>query len=198
MITEPMRKSDTHGPTLACLVGSGGLAGASQLIAAVARQRPEGVGVRYIAGPLAELPEQSDGRVGEPARIPPPFPGVETVPEAELNQALLGVSAVVSRAGYNTAYSLMRGDLPVLFIPTAWPEQFQRAQQLSKLEGVMVLSEEKVETGLEESLARLLELPRRPRRIPFRVNGASNTANLLLARTPEGAEWDSTQIPSYQ
>ena len=183
MVTEPMLKGDAHEPMLACLVGSGGLAGASQLIAAVARQRPNGVAVRYVAGPLAGVRcATPDGDTTQT-----PLRGVETVPEADLNQALLGVSAVVSRVGYNTAFSLMRGDLPVLFIPTAWPEQFQRAQQLSKLEGVMVLSEERVETSLAESLARLLELPRRPRQLPFRVDGASNAADLLLGQTAEGA-----------
>lgn len=175
MVTEAVRTTPSPEPRLACLVGSGGLAGAPELLRAVARQCPEGVALRYVAGPLA----QSHGRLPK---------GVEVLPEANLEQALRGASAVISRAGYNSAYSLMRTDLPVLLVPTAWPEQFQRAEQLAGLDGVLVLPESELEPGLGQALERLLQLPRLSRQLPFRVDGAQQAARLLLQADCDAAE----------
>ena len=153
-------------PTIACLVGSGGLSGAASLVEKLLRLRPAGSKVRYVAGPLAK-PE---------ARNPE---GVEVLGEADLATAVADVDAVVCRVGYNTAYALMTTDLPVLLVPTAWPEQFQRAHQLAELDSVLVWLEEEGEEVLTRRLGALLELPRVERRLPFRTDGAANAARVL-------------------
>ena len=173
MVTESLDISSGQAePTIACLVGSGGLDGAAKLVEVLRSSRPEGVRIRYVPGPLARC----DARAPE---------GVEVVPEADLSTALSGVSAVVSRVGYNTAYSLMKTDLPTLFLPTAWPEQFQRAEELSELESVLVCRESEMESHLKDRLASLMELPKVSRRLPFRTDGAANAANVLLASVKE-------------
>lgn len=174
MVTEtlpPPTGNSTGSPIIACLVGSGGLNGAAPLVEKLLRLRPTGSKVRYVAGPLAK-PE---------ARNPE---GVEVLGEADLATAVADVDAVVCRVGYNTAYALMTTDLPVLLVPTAWPEQFQRARQLAELDSVLVWLEEQGEEVLAQRLAALLELPRVERRLPFRTNGAANTARVLLEGQP--------------
>ena len=173
MVTETLpplaTKSKGGSATIACLVGSGGLDGAAVLVEKLQRLRPAGSILRYVAGPLAR-PE---------ARNPD---GVEVLGEADLATAVAGVDAVICRVGYNTAYALMTTDLPVLLVPTAWPEQFQRARQLDRLDSVLVWLEGESEEALAQRLAALLELPRVERRLPFRTDGAINAAKLLLAR----------------
>ncbi len=168
MVTEPLDSLPCSGgsPLLTCLVGSGGLAGSAALLSALVRHCPAGTKIRFVAGPL------SRGDL-------PSYEGVEIVEEADLQRALTGASAVVARAGYNSAYSLMRGRLPVLLVPTAWPEQFQRARQLSELEGVLVLTEDQTESHLSSSLRRLIEIGPVSRSLPFRVDGARGAVKIL-------------------
>jgi predicted glycosyltransferase len=155
-------------PLLVALVGSGALKGVPELFAALIAERPEGTRLRLVCGPLA-------------ARITPSGSGVEVLPEASLATALQGATAVVARAGYNTAYSLMGTDLPVLLLATAWPEQFQRAEQLADLPGVLSCREEEIGSTLGPTLARLMAMPRRPRSLPFRLDGARRAVEILMA-----------------
>jgi predicted glycosyltransferase len=150
-------------PVVACLVGSGGLPGSGDLCRRLLEALPRQVKVRFVVGPLGTVEElPSDDRL-------------EVLHESSLSQALEGVSAVVSRAGYNTSYALMTGCVPVVLVPTSWPEQFARAQALEALPGVVNLDEDR----FGEVWAHLQECEVPKRDLPFRIDGASNTVEFL-------------------
>ncbi|MCA9777954.1 MAG: hypothetical protein KC800_14595 [Candidatus Eremiobacteraeota bacterium] len=165
VVTEILSRWVPESPkTVACLVGSGGLAGGDSLRRRLRDALPEEVRIRFVAGPLGDIGERRE------------LPGVEDIQESSLADALRGVTAVVSRAGYNTSYALMTASVPVVFVPSSWPEQFARARALSSLPGVHCLDESELSKlwPLLQSGPEVVE-----RDLPFRLSGSSAAIEVL-------------------
>lgn len=157
VVTETLSPGRQKEPTtIALLVGGGGLPGSHELCRRLADVLPCEVCIRYVLGPLARVPE------GLPSNV-------TVICEATLEEALNGVSGVVSRVGYNTSYALLTTGLPVVFVPTAWPEQYSRAKSLSRLPGVMLCEEDDLESARAVLSGGLVE-----RKLPFRTDGAEH------------------------
>ncbi|MBI4858869.1 MAG: hypothetical protein HY815_01140, partial [Candidatus Riflebacteria bacterium] len=108
------------------------------LRAAAPLARDGRLGLRFVAGQFREGTPCLD----EARRQP----GVEVLGHGSAEGNIVDASAVVSRAGYNTAYLLAQTDLPLMFIPYCSPdprytEQYDRARRLSTLPGIRWVDE---------------------------------------------------------
>lgn len=116
---------------------------------------------------------------------------VEIWAEGSAESSSRDAEIVVCRAGYNTAYSIVRSNKPVVFVPMAAEdgEQIMRAERLAELDGVESVPEGS--PGTAERLRRAVvgSLERGPvqRRLPFATNGAEQAARELFAIAHEGA-----------
>ncbi len=137
---------------------------------------PEEVGVRLVAGPF--------GRAGELARKAEALPRVEVWPLGSVEEAVRDASVAVARVGYNTAYSLIQTDLPLVLtpLPTDGEEQIYRARRLAELAGVWSVDER--EPGAAEALAgavlAALETGPTRRDLPFGTAGAERAAEAII------------------
>lgn len=176
----PLPPLEADAPTVVAMPG-GGASGAQLFPLLVSALRPlllgEGVRLRYVVGPYGSaaslaVPEELRGRV-------------EIVPEGSAEETVRDASLVVSRVGYNTSYSLVQTDLPLVFVPTPTPgdEQIYRAGRLARLSNVWVVEE--TAAGAAELLRAAvrggLAAGRAKRELPFRVDGARRTAAWLAA-----------------
>lgn len=68
---------------------------------------------------------------------------VEVVTESSLDAAVAGASAVISRCGYNNAYTLLESGLPTIFCPfsAATSDQPARAEALSRFDRIWTVLE---------------------------------------------------------
>jgi predicted glycosyltransferase len=129
-----------------------------------------------ITGPNFPQPEQSAVAAGLPPGVSletfrPDFPGL--LANAELS---------VSQAGYNTVCDILRARCRAVLIPFAEggeTEQSDRAERLEKL-GIAVVAREERLTA--ESLARAMLAAPKPAGHAINLNGARETARLLLDR----------------
>lgn len=183
----PLPPSEPKSPTVVALSG-GGQGGADMfrllLRAVLPLVETEGVGLRCVLGPFG---------TGEGLEVPGGLRDrVELLPESSAEEAVRDASLVVSRVGYNTAYTLVQTDLPLVFVPLPAPgdEQSYRAGVLARLPNISVVEEKSpgAEELLRAEVLRGLGSGRVERALPFRVDGARRTAEWLkaLAETEVG------------
>lgn len=176
----PLPPSEPASPTVVALSG-GGQGGAHMfrllLRAVLPLVESDGVRLRCVVGPFGS---------GEGLEIPGGLRDrVELLPESSTEEAVRDASLVVSRVGYNTAYSLVQTDLPLVFVPLPAPgdEQSYRAGLLARLPGISVVEQESpgAEELLRAEVLRGLGSGRVARELPFSVDGARRTAEWLAA-----------------
>jgi predicted glycosyltransferase len=161
---------------------SGGGEGAERLASLVlAAVQDEPLRVRFVVGPFAS----ADGiRV-----LAGNDPRIEVWPEGAVEDAIGDASLIVSRTGYNTAYTVVQSDLPVTFVPLSGgnEEQSSRAARLSELERVESIDDRAANAApaLRESILRGLAAGRRPRPLPFSTDGARRAAEWVLGAARE-------------
>lgn len=181
----PLPPSEPKSPTVVALSG-GGQGGADMfrllLRAVLPLVESEGVGLRCVLGPF--------GR-GDGLEVPGGLRDrVELLPESSAEEAVRDASLVVSRVGYNTAYTLVQTDLPLVFVPLPAPgdEQGYRARMLTRLPNISVVEQNSpdAEQLLRAEVLRGLGSQRAARDLPFRVDGARRAAEWLNA--PAGVE----------
>jgi predicted glycosyltransferase len=114
--------------------------------------------------------------------------GVEVWVSGTAEDAIRDATVVVARSGYNTSYTLVQSDRPVIFIPQrlAGDDQGSRAERLAALPKVWSLDTR--EPDVSGRLAALLhgaDLTPLTRTLPFRVDGASAAAREIIHRILE-------------
>lgn len=141
--------------------------------------------LRFVAGPIGSAEELA--RVAGDRKI-------EVWPEASTERAIQDATVVVSRVGYNTAFTLVQSHLPLVLVPLQLEQgdQWQRAVRLAELPGVWCVDERRPEA--REALAGAIRSALRgpgsfSRAPPLRMDGAERAARLILeaARGAEGA-----------
>jgi predicted glycosyltransferase len=109
---------------------------------------------------------------------------VELLADCSTEEAIRDASLVVSRVGYNTAYTVIQTDVPIVFVPLPAPgqEQGYRARMLARLPDVSVIEEERprAEEDLRVAIQRGLGSSPVVRELPFRIDGARGAADLLM------------------
>jgi predicted glycosyltransferase len=171
-------------PLIAALSGGGAQAGdlLDLLLEAAGDALEAGeLRLRFVIGPFTPeepLRERAGGRRG-----------IDLWPEGSVEEAVEGASLVVSRVGYNTAYTLVRTGLPVVFVPIQAEngEQALRAARLAELDGVWSVDETAGELApaLRDAIRRGLAGTPVARRLPFAVDGARRAADWLLELAEE-------------
>lgn len=130
---------------------------------------------RIVVGPLGDLESARNLASG--------LSSVEILAEASMEESIEGAHAVVSRVGYNSTFSLIQTELPLVFVPlpTRDDEQVNRGKRLAQLERVWVVDQcsENAAESLESSIRQALRSKWTSRPLPFRVNGAENTAQWI-------------------
>ncbi|HEX5552291.1 MAG TPA: glycosyltransferase [Chitinophagaceae bacterium] len=160
------------------LVGGGGVSAElpELLIKATQPVREQGFLVRFVVGPLSDIAQMAL-RIGDAKNF-------ELVSVATVEEALTDAKLVIARCGYNTAATLSRSMLPVIFIPycnTRSDEQFIRAKNLSKLKNIVMVDplEENIASALESGIRRLINCKPEERDVEGSFAGGPNAANLL-------------------
>jgi predicted glycosyltransferase len=128
--------------------------------------------LRLVVGPLGELARVRE-LVGDD-------PDVEIWSTGAIETAIADASIVVSRVGYNSAFTLARCPLPLILVPQgmAADDQPRRAAQLSRLPGIEVLDEYAPDfiDRITSSLAAGLASGPVARELLFPVDGARQAA----------------------
>ncbi|XZF15882.1 glycosyltransferase [Chitinophagaceae bacterium MMS25-I14] len=146
------------------------------LIRATASVRQQGFTVRFVTGPLADHQHMLTLIDGQE--------NFELVAVSSSEEALQDARLVIARCGYNTAATLVRTDLPLIFIPycsTETDEQFTRAEKLSKLDNVIMINPLKgeIDAALEQSVGELLYSDRAVRFTGDAFSGSKAAARYL-------------------
>lgn len=180
----PLPETEADGPVIVGLTGGGsGGEGLFRLLLDACRPLLETgrVRLRFLAGPFA--PAEDLRRAGG-ARV-------EVWPTGTVEEAVRDAALVVSRAGYNTAYTLAQTSLPLVLVPYPDPgaEQAYRASLLARLPNVSVVDEraDGAAALLAGQVERGLGAARAARELPFRVDGAERAADWLTKLVSEGA-----------
>lgn len=144
--------------------------------------------LRFIAGPFA---------CAEALRATiPVHDNIEVWPESTVEEAIQDASIVVSRVGYNTAYTLVQTDLPLVLVPAPVPgdEQGYRARLLAQLPGISVVNEQlpEAEELLASAIREGLSSGRMTRELPFRTDGAERAARWLMSIAMEGTSIEAS------
>jgi predicted glycosyltransferase len=191
---QPLPTKLSSEPLIVVLTGAG--AGGLDLFDLILRAasvllKENCVKLRFVVGP--------EGDHSEIARRASEYRNIEVWSEGRAIDAIKDAWLAVSRAGYDTAYTLVQTEVPTIFVPlpSLWcfGEQFYRARCLSRLPNVWVL-EERAHDALESLQARLrtgLEADRVKRHLPFRVTGAANAAGWLRDCIPHRMLTDHAQ-----
>ncbi len=171
---------EPRNPLVAVL--SGGGEGAERLASLVLNAvQDDPLRLRFVVGPFAS-PDGIRALAGNDPRI-------EVWPEGSVEEAIGDASLIVSRTGYNTAYTVVQSDLPVTFVPLSGgnEEQSSRAARLSELERVESIDDRDANaaSALRESILRGLAAGRRARPLPFSTDGARRAAEWVLAAARE-------------
>lgn len=124
------------------------------LIKSTAVFRKQGFVVRFVTGPLADHAQMLSVAAGHE--------NFELVAVSSSEEALQDAKIVIARCGYNTAATLVRTKLPILFIPYCTadnPEQLTRAEKLAALKNIITINplSEKLDTALEPAIRTLLD-----------------------------------------
>jgi predicted glycosyltransferase len=165
-------------PVLTALCGGGAdatglcrLLLAARALSAAARAKK----LCILTGPLADFAAVS-ALCGADA-------SVELVGSGSTLDAIAGASAVVARAGYNTAATMLASDVPTIFVPYLrhGGDQPSRARRLAALPGIWTVAEDAPDavTTLARALDQAFALGRiaRSRR---RLDGAERAARFVL------------------
>lgn len=146
------------------------------LVQATERFRQQGLLVRFVIGPLADLAEMTMLLNGAP--------NFELLAAAAVEEVIGDAKLVVARCGYNTAAALMRTSLPVIFIPwgkNEMDEQFVRAKSLSTLKNIRMINPNSRHTipELETAIGELLHCETGERSTGDSFSGGENAAKFL-------------------
>jgi predicted glycosyltransferase len=136
--------------------------------------------MRFVAGPFAPVEDRRPRLSGQAGLLSPTGSDSEIWSEGSVEDAIAGASLVVCRAGYNTAYSVVQSDLPIVFVPLrGHDEQRTRAKRLAELDNVDCIDEDAgaLRTSIETGLRR----GRRARALPFSTDGARRAAEWIAA-----------------
>lgn len=146
------------------------------------------VRLRFLAGPFAAAEF-----LGEACAA---ADWVEVWPTGTAEEGARDAAVVVSRAGYNSAYTLAQTPLPLVFVPFPDPggEQVYRASLLARLPNVSAVDEraEGAAALLARQVERGLGAGRAERSLPFRVDGAERAAEWLVNFAGEGAPLETS------
>mgnify|MGYP003126620946 FL=1 len=125
--------------------------------------------LRCVVGPLGELEAVDIATI---------------VPTGSVEEAVSGARVIVARCGYNSSYTLLRAEAPVVFLPQISPcfEQLDRADGLKKIDRVAVVREdsEDAEAELSSAVAEAMRQPHGARKLPFTLDGAERAAGWLF------------------
>jgi predicted glycosyltransferase len=187
----PLPATETDVPVVVGLTGGG--AGGERLFrmlleACLPLLKAKRVRLRFLAGPFApaEALKEAAGVCGE----------VEVWPTGSVEEAIQDAALVVSRAGYNTAYTLAQTSLPLVLVPYPDPgaEQSYRAGLLARLPNISVVEEQSHGAAalLAERIVRGLSAPRVARELPFRVDGAERAAEWLTRLAAEEVTFEAS------
>lgn len=181
-VTEPLAPSQPAGGLPLVVVLSGGGAGAERLASLVlAAVQQEPLRLRFVVGPFASADEVRAQMGNDPT--------IEVWPEGAVEDAIRDASLIVSRTGYNTAYTVVQSDLPVTFVPLSGgnEEQAMRAARLAELDRVESIDDRDANAAdlLRESIRRGLAAGGRSRPLPFSTDGARHAARWILDAAAE-------------
>jgi len=130
--------------------------------------------IRCVVGPLGDS-EKIASVLGSIASV---------VPAESVEEAVRSAAVVVSRCGYNSSYTLMRSEAPIIFLPQISPcfEQLDRAAGLKTIDRVRVLREDSGDAAehLKKAVLESLGEPHSLRDLPFAVDGDVAAAKWLL------------------
>ncbi len=183
IVTSPvfnMKRLKSAAPLLVALAGGG--TGGDALFTVLLEAWnsgafPKGLKLRIVAGPFGK----ADALL---KMIDNNNTNVEIRQRGSVSEAVQQASLVVSRVGYNTAYTLVQTDLPIIFVPfiSTEGEQHYRARRLSELANVWMVDEKMTnfKTDLIEQINRGLKAEHLPRSLPFQVEGAKKSAEFLV------------------
>lgn len=104
------------------------------MIRATSILRDKNYKVLFVAGPLSDFEDLK--------RLTKDILNFNIERECPIEKALADAKIVVSRCGYNTASSLVRSTLPIVFVPyhnERAKEQLLRAKELGKLKNISVI-----------------------------------------------------------
>jgi predicted glycosyltransferase len=137
--------------------------------------------LRFVVGPFAS---SEDVRQQTAARQ-----GIEVWPEGSVEEAIRGASMIVCRVGYNTAYSVVQSDLPIILTPLMGgnEEQAMRAARLAELQDVETVDDRAADAAqsLAAAIGRGLAAGRSKRVLPFSTDGARHAAQWILDAASE-------------
>jgi len=164
-------------PVLLCVIGSGRVSDDVVLQSFVASAGPlaeaRGLGLRFVAGPMADM-DRLAGLARGCDRL-------DLVQACSVEEAARDAAVVVSRVGYNSAFTLARTDIPLVLAPATLAEQTRRASLLAELDGIWTCPQDALESRLPALLEAALARGRTPRSLPFRVDGAQRAARRFRA-----------------
>jgi predicted glycosyltransferase len=136
--------------------------------------------LRFVAGLLGHEPQLREMLTERP--------DVELLADAPIEEVIRDASLVVSRAGYNSAYTLAQTDLPTILVPLterhAYREQSERTRLLAELPAIWHLEENASDVVREMAtlMEQGLDQGKVTRTLPFRTDGAQVAALRLLQR----------------
>jgi len=112
-------------------------------------------------------------------------PGVRMVSALSAVQSTEYADVVISNCGYNSAYTLIQSNLPIIFIPrpTIFGEQETRAKKLANLTGVWNIDErspERFTLNFRSALSEAVEMGSCERKLPFRVVDEGSCSHAFL------------------
>ncbi|MEO0509786.1 MAG: glycosyltransferase [Verrucomicrobiota bacterium] len=140
--------------------------------------------LRILVGPLGDW-ERAEHLV-EGLR------GVELLSEASMDEVINGAHVVVSRMGYNSTFSLLQTEIPLVFVPlpTRDDEQTNRGERVKCLDRIWVIDQraDEADRSLIGALKSALSAPRSPRSLPFSLSGAQQTARWVQRLTQEARD----------
>lgn len=132
--------------------------------------------LRFVTGPFGHADIAREKTKG--------LKNIEIWETGSVEEAIQDASLAVARMGYNTAYSLVQTELPLIFapLPTPCDEQYARAKQLEKLDRIWCIDER--EDNVKDRLMTYLDLglssDLKPRTLPFSIEGAQMATNWIL------------------
>ena len=133
------------------------------------------ISILAVAGPLAGKIE-----VFEDYR----HLAVEIRPEGRAEECTAEADVIISRCGYNTAYTVIQGVVPIIFIPTSGQEgeQINRAKKLANIDRVWSIEEtgNQLNAALSVTLTAALAAGSKPRQLPFTTQGAARLSDFLI------------------
>ncbi|WP_299676721.1 ChbG/HpnK family deacetylase [uncultured Dokdonia sp.] len=164
---------------IAVSVGSGivGLELFEKVLQATRVHREHNVTLKWVMGPLGDKIAYEKLCIGEK--------NITLLTQASLQELTHDADVIIARAGYNSAFSLVRSRLPIIFIPYVGQddEQEVRALRLSEtVENIWILREHnsQLATKLEALIHKGLKAPLRSHELPFRIDGATQAAKYMI------------------